>query len=49
LFRFTTIGLEDVVLDEAGKKDLIIDKINSYLKNGSIKEELENCKKALLY
>jgi len=47
LFRFTATGLEDVVLDEAGQKDLIADRTNSYLENGSTKEELENCKKAL--
>jgi hypothetical protein len=48
LFRFTTTGLEDVVLDKAGQKDLIVDRINSYLENGSTKEELENYKKTLL-
>jgi predicted acylesterase/phospholipase RssA len=48
LFRFTATGLEDVVLDEVGQKDLIADRTNSYLENGLTKEELENCKKALL-
>lgn len=49
LFRFTSPGLEDVALDEAGQKNLIADRTNSYLETGSTKEELENCKMALIY